>query len=175
MALTKDRKAEIVNETDRLLTQSKLTVMARYSGTSVKSMQSLRGQAKDSGTLVRVIKNRLVKKSMENSDKFKDISTDFLQGQLLYAFNEHDELAPAQVLANFAKTGLPLEFVGALTSDGQFMPADDVMALASLPGKEQLRAQLVGTIAGPISGMVNVLTGNVRGILNVLNARADTL
>jgi large subunit ribosomal protein L10 len=175
MALSKDRKAEIVLETDRLLAESKLTVMARYSGASVKSMQALRGQAKESDTLVRVIKNRLVKKSLESNDKFKDVSTDFLQGQLLYAFNEHDELAPAQVLANFAKTGTPLEFVGALTSDGQFMPADDVKALANLPSKEQLRAQLVGTIAGPISGVINVLTGNVRGILNVLNARADTL
>jgi large subunit ribosomal protein L10 len=175
MALTKDKKAEIVSETDRLLDSSKLTVMARYSGTSVKSMQSLRAQAKDSGALVRVIKNRLVKKSLENNDKFKDVSTDFLKGQLLYAFSEHDELAPAQVLANFAKTGTPLEFVGALTSDGQFMPAEDVKVLANLPGKEQLRAQLVGTIAGPISGVVNVLAGNVRGILNILNARADTL
>jgi len=175
MALTKDKKAKIVSETDRLLDSSKLTVMARYSGTSVKSMQSLRAQAKDSGTLVRVIKNRLVKKSLENNGKFKDVSTDFLQGQLLYAFSEHDELAPAQVLANFAKTETPLEFIGALTSDGQFMPADDVRTLANLPGKEQLRAQLVGTIAGPISGVVNVLASNVRGILNVLNARADTL
>jgi large subunit ribosomal protein L10 len=175
MALTKEKKAEIVSETDRLLTESKLTVMARYSGTSVKSMQALRGQAKDSGTLVRVIKNRLVKKTLETNDKFNDVSTDFLQGQLLYAFNKHDELAPAQVLANFAKTGAPLEFVGALTNDGQFMPADDVKALASLPAKEQLRSQLVGTIAGPINGLVNVLAGNVRGILNVLNARADTL
>lgn len=175
MALTKDKKNEIVAEVAQLLASSKMTVVATYPGTTVKAMQDLRLQARENGTQVRVIKNRLVKKAFEQADSHKTADTAVLTGQLLYAFNAEDEAAPAQVLASFAKTNPSLVFVGAFGADGAFMGADDVKALASLPGKQQLRAQLVGTIAAPLSGFVNVMAGNVRGVLNVLTARAESL
>lgn len=175
MALTKEKKAEVVSEIAQLLDDSKLTVMARYTGTSVSSMQQLRRDAADGGTQVRVVKNRLVKKALEKSQRFSDVDTSVLQGQLIYAFNAGDEVAPAQALATFAKTEPQIEFVGAFTADGQLILADDVKALAALPSKDQLRSMLVGTIAAPISGFVGVLSGNVRGVLNVLNARSEQL
>jgi large subunit ribosomal protein L10 len=175
MALSKDRKTEVVAEVGRLLVDSKLTVIAKYAGTSVKSLQALRAEAKQNGTKVSVVKNRLVIKALSDNDKFKDFDTSLLIGQLMYAFNADDEVAPAQVLANFAKSEPQIEFIGGINADGQLLSADDVKALASLPSKDQLRAQLVGTIAAPLSGFVNVLSGNVRGVLNVLNARAEQL
>ena len=175
MALSKDKKAEVVAEVSQLLNSSKLTVIAKYSGTSVKSMQQLRKTAKEGDTTISVVKNRLVKKAMQQTDKFAATDTSVLTGQLMYAFNSDDEVAPAQVIANFAKTEPQLEFIGGLNADGSLLSADDVKALASLPSKDQLRAQLAGTIAAPLSGFVNVLSGNVRGVLNVLNARADQL
>jgi large subunit ribosomal protein L10 len=175
MALSKDKKAEVINEVSELLDASKLTVVAKYSGTSVKSMQELRRAAKDSHTTISVVKNRLVKKAMGDNRKFADTDTSLLSGQLMYVFNSEDEVAPAQVVANFAKNEPQIEFVGAISADGSLLSTQDVKALASLPSKEQLRAQLVGTIAGPLSGFVNVMSGNVRGVLNVLNARADQL
>jgi large subunit ribosomal protein L10 len=175
MALSKDKKAEVVAEVNRLLSSSKLTVVAKYSGTSVKAMQQLRQAAKEGNTTISVVKNRLVKKAMQQTDKFADTDTSLLTGQLMYAFNSEDEAAPAQVIASFAKTEPQLEFIGGLDADGSLLSAEDIKALASLPGKDQLRAQLAGTIAAPLSGFVNVLSGNVRGVLNVLNARADQL
>lgn len=175
MALSKDKKAEVVSEVAELVNNSKMTVIAKYSGTSVKSMQHLRSQSRDNGTEVHVVKNRLFKKALEQNEKFKGIDTDLLNGQLLYAFNSEDEVAPAQNLAAFAKEQPQIEFVGGINADGQFLGADDIKALASLPSKDQLRAQLVGTIGAPLSGFVNVLSGNVRGVLNVLNARAAKL
>src|SRR5487761_1317760 len=103
MALSKDKKAEVLEQVAELLNDSKLTVMAQYAGTSVKSMQQLRAQSQESGTTVRVVKNRLFKKALEGNDKFKDIDLNLLSGQLLFAFNAHDEVAPAQNLAAFAK------------------------------------------------------------------------
>jgi len=175
MALSKDKKAEVVSEVSQLLNTSKLTVVAKYSGTSVKSMQALRRMAKDDNTKISVIKNRLVKKALEQSEKFANTDTGMFSGQLMYAFNASDEVAPAQVIANFAKAEPQIEFVGGLAADGSLLSADDIKALASLPSKDQLRAQLVGTIAAPLSGFVNVMSGNVRGVLNVLNARADQI
>src|SRR5262249_47755494 len=150
MALSKEKKAEVLDEIVNLLADSKLTVMAQYTGTSVKSMQQLRANARGNGTIVKIFKNRLVKKALSSSDTFKNTDQDALNGQLLYAFNSQDEIAPAQALAAFAKNEPQLTFVGAINSDGQFLSAEDVKSLAALPTKDQLRAQLVGTISAPV-------------------------
>lgn len=175
MALTKEKKADVIRTTSDLLAGSKLTVVAKYQGTSVKSLQQLRKDASADGTKVQVIKNRLFKLALAGDERFKGIDPSLLNGQLIYAFNDEDEVAPAQGLAKFAKNEPQLEFVGAITADGRFLAAEDVKALADLPSKEQLRAMLVGTIAAPLSGFVNVMSGNVRGVLNVLSARASQL
>jgi large subunit ribosomal protein L10 len=175
MALSKDKKAEVVAEVSQLLKDSKLTVVAKYSGTSVKSLQELRRQGKENGTVITVAKNRLVKKALEQDERFKDLDVNLLSGQLMYAFNADDEVAPAQTLSNFAKNEPQIEFVGGLDADGRMLAAEDIKALAGLPSKDQLRAQLAGTIAAPLSGFLNVMAGNVRGILNALNARAEQI
>lgn len=175
MALSKDKKNEVVSEVTSLLSNSKLTVIAKYGGTSVSSMQALRHQAKESGTQIKVVKNRLFKLALAAEPKFKDVTTGDLTGQLLYAFNSEDEVAPAQSLAAFAKTESQIQFVGGLSEDGSFIDAVDIAALANLASKDSLRAQLAGTIAAPLSGFVNVMAGNVRGVLNVLNARSEQI
>lgn len=175
MPLTKDQKDQIVEEVSSLLAESKLTVIAKYQGTDVKQMQELRRNARDSATSIKVVKNRLVKIAIKKDERFKDVDLSQVNGQLMYGFNAQDEVAPAQVIAKFAKTNRNIEFIGGLTADGQLISPDDVNALANLPSKDQLRAQLVGTIAGPLSGFVGVLTGNVRSVLTVLNARAESI
>lgn len=175
MSLTKDDKNQVIVDVSELLSQSKLTVVAQYEGTSVKQMQELRRSAKETGTVVKVVKNRLVRQAMLATDALKETDTGVLTGQLLYAFNAEDEVAPAQALANFAKKNPTIVFVGAFQADGQFMAVEDVKSLAALPSKDQLRAQLVGTLGAPLSGFVSVLSGNIRGVLNVMSARAEAI
>lgn len=175
MALTKDEKNQVVADVSELLAHSKLTVVAQYQGTGVKQMQELRRSARETGTVVKVVKNRLVRQALLATDGLKETDSSVLTGQLLYAFNAEDEVAPAQALANFAKKNPTIEFVGAITPEGQFMAVDDVKSLAALPSKDQLRAQLVGTLGAPLSGFVNVLSGNIRGVLNVMSARAEAI
>jgi len=175
MALSREKKEKAIAEIAELLNSSKLTVFAYYPGTSVKAMQELRMQAKDGGTRIKVIKNRLFKRALDTNDKLKGTNVIDLKGQLLYAFNPHDEVAPAQVLASFARSNPQIAFVGAITDDGQYLGAADVQALANLPTKDQLRGQLVGLISTPVSGMVNVMAGNIRSIMHVMRARADNL
>ena len=68
-----------------------------------------------------------------------------------------------------------MQFVAGITEDAQLLSGDDVKVLSDLPPKDQLRAQLAGTLSAPARGLVTVLTGNLRGVVNALNARAEAL
>ena len=166
MALTKQKKNEVVAELSELLAGSKMTVVAAYPGTTVKAMQALRKAARSNGTQLKVVKNRLVIKAIQASDALKAADTSSLQGQLLYAFNNQDEVAPAQTLADFMKTNPNLEFVGAISAEGKFLSKDEVKALATLPSKNELIAQVVATLASPLNDVVNALSGNLHALLD---------
>src|SRR5579862_3333762 len=150
MALTRDKKNDVVAEVAELLKDSKVTVMAKYQGTSVKSMQKLRRDARDKGTKILVVKNRLLKKAIEGDERFKDVDTSAITGQLMYAFNPSDEVASAQALANFAKDQPQIEFIGALSAEGRLLDATEVKTLASLPSKNELIAQTVAMLLSPV-------------------------
>jgi large subunit ribosomal protein L10 len=172
MALTRNEKNEVVDEVTQLLKESKLTVVAKYQGTSVKSMQELRKSSRDNGTRVVVIKNRLFKKAAEADERFKDTDLNALTGQLMYAFNSEDEVAPAQSLANFAKNEPQIEFVAALTAEGKLLPPEEVKVLASLPSKNQLIAQTVTMLLSPVNDVTNALSGNLHALLDGVSAKA---
>lgn len=172
MALTKQKKQEVVSEIADLLASSKMTVVAAYPHTTVKAMQALRKQARSNGTAVRVVKNRLVIKAIQQNDKLKGADTSTLNGQLMYAFNGDDEVAPAQIIAEFMKTNPTLEFVGAISADGTFLSREEVTALAALPGKSQLIAEVVAMLNSPLNDVVNALSGNLHALLDGVEAKA---
>ncbi|MBI2592476.1 50S ribosomal protein L10 [Candidatus Saccharibacteria bacterium] len=175
MALSREKKEQMVAQLQALLADSKLTVIAKYQGTPVKSMQQLRSSAAVQGSLLKVAKNRLFKIALASDGRFKNVDTSQFQGQLLYGFNNHDEVAPARSLSEFTKTNPHIEFVAGLNPDGTVLSADELKSLANLPSKEVLRAQLISTISAPVSGFVNVLAGNIRSLMNVLNARSEVI
>ncbi|CAN5446739.1 50S ribosomal protein L10 [soil metagenome] len=172
MALTKQKKDEVVAEISALLGQSKMTVIAQYQGTTVKAIQALRKDAKTNGTKVSVVKNRLVIKAIQSTESIKDVDVSALKGQLLYAFNSADEVAPASALATFAKTNPSIQFVGAITAEGKFIGADEVKALAALPSKNDLIAQVIATLLSPVHDVTNALSGNLHALLDGIEAKA---
>jgi large subunit ribosomal protein L10 len=172
MALSKDKKHEVVAEVVDSLKTSKMTVVAKYQGTTVKAIQQLRRDSRAGGTKLRVVKNRLVVKALQEVDALKDVDTSALQGQLLYAFNTADEVAPAQALATFAKLNPTIEFVGAITEQGKFISADEVKALALLPSRDQLIGQVLATLSSPLNDVVNGLSGNLHALLDGVEAKA---
>ena len=172
MALSKTQKDDVVSEVSDLLSTSKMTVVAKYQGTTVKTLQTLRREARANGTRVKVVKNRLAIKAVQQNSTLKDADTSALQGMLLYAFNADDEVAPAQILSKFAKANPTLEFVGAITGEGKFIGAADVKALANLPSKNELIAQVVATLMSPVHDVTNALSGNLHALLDGVEAKA---
>ena len=172
MSLTKNMKDEVVAAVADLLSASKMTVVVKYEGTTVKALQQLRREARDSGTKVKVVKNRLVIKALQANDTLKTVETSELKGQLLYAFNSQDEVAPAKALATFAKLNPTIEFVGGITPEGKFVGADEIKALAALPSKNELIAQVVATLLSPVNDITNALSGNLHALLDGIEAKA---
>jgi large subunit ribosomal protein L10 len=173
MDLTKDKKHEVVKEVVDALSESKMTVVAKYQGTTVKAIQQLRRDSRAGGTKLRVVKNRLAIKALQSVDALKDVDTSALNGQLLYAFNTVDEVAPAQALATFAKLNPSIEFVGAISAEGKFLSADDVKSLATMPSKNEMIAQVIATLASPLNDSLNALSGNLHALLDGIEAKAS--
>jgi large subunit ribosomal protein L10 len=172
MALTKQQKNDVVSEVADMLASSKMTVVAKYEGTTVKAIQQLRRDAKANGTKVHVVKNRLVIKALQANDTLKDVDTSSITGMLLYAFNSEDEVAPAKALADFAKANPTIEFVGAITPEGKFASPAEVKALADLPSKDQLIAQVVAQLLSPVHDVTNALSGNLHALLDGVSEKA---
>jgi large subunit ribosomal protein L10 len=172
LALTKDKKQSVVAELSELLGSSKMTVVSKYKGVNVKALQQLRRQGKSSGTKIKVFKNRLVKRALADNKALSGVETGELKEMLLYSFNATDEVAPAKAIAEFAKTNPALEFVGAISAEGKFLSAEEVKALASLPSREQLIAQVVATLLSPVNDVTNALSGNLHGLLDALATKA---
>jgi large subunit ribosomal protein L10 len=170
MAISRSAKEKAVDTLSQELGSLSLAVMTDYRGLTVKETEELRAKLREEGITYKVTKNTLLKLAVQNTDALKDVNLDVFTGPMALAIGSGDEIAPARVIFQFAKEHKALEIVGAITAEGRVLSAQDVKALATLPSREQLLGQLVGTIAAPLSGFVGVMSGNVRSIINVLNA-----
>ena len=173
MAISKDKKNELVADLTELLERAKTTVYAKYQGLTVAELQELRKAARDAGVKIKVVKNRLVKVAMGQIAVYKDTDTTGLTGQLLYAVSDADEVAPAKVLAEFAKKHSALSLAGGFSDAGNSLSEEDVKALAAMPTKNELIAQVVAQLLSPATDSVSALAGGLPGIVSGLEAHAN--
>ena len=169
--LTRSQKEEVVKDLTEKIKASKSIVFADYSGVKTNDINELKSRLKKEGTNLRVIKKKLVDLSLKNAKIEVDIKS--LPGQLAITISDNDEVAPARVLSKFAKENENLKILGGVLGVKE-MSAKEVSDLAKLPSKEEMLAKLVGTLNAPLTGLVNVLSGNTRGLVTVLKAIADS-
>ena len=172
MAISKDKKQALVRELTELFANAKGTAVAKYQGISVAELQDLRKSARAAGVTIKVVKNRLVRVAMSDSKTYKDTDSSALLGQLLYAFSADDEVASAKVLDEFAKTHPTLELVAGFSGEGLAQSDADVKALAGLPSKHQLIAEVVAQLLSPVHDTTNALSGNLHALLDGIEAKA---
>lgn len=173
MAISKEKKNTLVADLTELLSNAKTTVYAKYQGLTVAEIQELRKAAREAGVKIKVVKNRLVKVAMGQIAVYKDTDTTGLTGQLLYAVSADDEVMPAKVLAEFAKKHDALSLVGGFNDLGVSLSTDDVKALAAMPSKNELIAQVVAQLLSPATDSVSALAGGLSGIVSGLEAHAN--
>ncbi|MCX6804609.1 MAG: 50S ribosomal protein L10 [Patescibacteria group bacterium] len=168
MAKTRKQKEADVKVLAEAFTSSKIAVMTDYRGLDVPSINDLRNKLREAGISYKVSKNTLVKVAIAQTE-LKKADHSVFTGPMAIAFGQ-DEAQTCKVIADFAKTNENLEIIGGIDESGNTISRENILALAKLPSREILTAQVVGTIAAPLSGFVRVLNGNITQVLHVLNA-----
>jgi len=171
MALTKQQKEQIVKSLVEDIQNAKSFVISDYNGLTVNDTQELRQKAKDQGVKFQAVKKTLLNLALEQA-KVEGIDPKQLEGSLSIALGLEDEVAPAKIVAEFAKEHEEVKILSGML-DSKLMSQEEVMALSKIPSKDELLAKVVGSINAPVSGFVNVLAGNLRGLVNVLNSIKD--
>lgn len=153
MALNLQEKQAVVAEVSEQVAQAETMVLAEYRGIEVGDITKLRADARSAGVYFRVVKNTLARRAVQGTP-FEALS-DQMVGPLVYSISA-DPVAAAKVVFEFAKTNDKL-VVKAGAYNGKVLDVAAVNALATIPGKEVLLAQLCGLLQSPVSGLARVL------------------
>lgn len=172
MAITREKKGELVSEYTEKLRRSQAVIVSEYRGLTTKQLQDLRRELRAGGSEMVVAKNTLISRAL--SEVGMPAPETLFKGPAAFTFCYTDVAAPAKSLNKWARDSKILVVKGGLLGQSVF-DASGVTQLAELPGREQLLGQVVGVLQAPISGLVNVLAGTLRGLVNVLNAHMDQL
>ncbi|MCC6611366.1 MAG: 50S ribosomal protein L10 [Burkholderiales bacterium] len=153
MGLNLDEKKAAVAEISARIAQAQSVVVAEYRGLEVEGMTELRRKARASGVYLRVLKNTLARRAVKDTP-FEKLA-DQMAGPLIYGISS-DPVASAKVLSDFAKANEKV-VVKAGAMPGSLLSAAEVKSLATMPSREELLAQLLGTMQEPIAKLARTL------------------
>ncbi|MBU1039352.1 50S ribosomal protein L10 [Patescibacteria group bacterium] len=172
MAKSRSSKVATANSLSQSLTTAKGIVMADFTGLGVKDLQELRKILRDKGISYEVVKRTVLKRSLVSAGLKEASEVSLPNGSVSLAVSQVDEVEAAKLLADYGKSHDKFKILGGIL-EKVFVNADKVNELAKLPSKQELLGQVVGTIAAPLSGFVNVLQGNLRGLVQVFKAMSS--
>jgi large subunit ribosomal protein L10 len=153
LSLNIEEKKEVVAEVSQRLAKAQAVVLAEYRGLAVEQITVLRSQARASGVYLRVLKNTLARRAVQGTP-FEKLS-DQMVGPLAYGISD-DPVAAAKVLHTYAKGNDKLVIKGGAMPN-YVMTAKEIGNLATLPGREELLARVLGTMQAPVAKFVQTL------------------
>ena len=167
MAVSKAEKQTELAELEKAFRQADTAVLVDYRGITVPQVTELRRRIKAAGARYLVVKNTLAKRATAGTS-FESLNA-YFKGTTALVSTSTDPVAMAKTLSTFAKTA-PVLKVKAAVVQGQAVAASAVDELAAMPTKPELYAKLLYVLNAPAQGLVTVLSGVQRGLLNVLVA-----
>ena len=169
MPKTRQEKAVILRDISERIKRSKSFFFAKYSSINAEESSRIRQDLKSQQSEYLVAKKTLIELALKENE-VKGVDVKSLEGQVAVIFGYEDEITPVKALDKFIKEKKEkMEFLGGIL-EGKFIDAGQVKQLAGLPSKQELYAQIVGSINAPVSGFVNALAGNLRNVVYVLKA-----
>lgn len=171
--LTRAEKGERISALSEKLSRSKAAFVVDFIGMNVEQVTSLRKSLAKSDCEMRVVRNTLARRAlMDHPDAEKALDGE-LVGTNAFIFAYSDASATAKALTEYAKDIEALKIKTGVM-DGQKLDSEKIKYLATLPGKDELRAQLLALMMAPATNMVRVINAVPSGFLNVMNAYKDT-
>ncbi|MCF4098690.1 50S ribosomal protein L10 [Maritalea mediterranea] len=167
--MDKAEKRELVSSLQDAFNASGSVVVAHYSGLSVAKMEDLRVQMKQAGGQVKVAKNRLAKRALENAE-IADFS-EFLTGPTVLTYAE-DPITAAKISAKFAKANDKYVILGGAMGETK-LDAAAVAALSELPSLDELRAKIAGMLTQPAAKIASVLQAPGGQVARVVSAYSE--
>jgi large subunit ribosomal protein L10 len=153
LSLNRNEKAAVITDVGRQAARAQTLALAEYRGLTVENLNKLRVDARSKGVYLHVLKNTLARRAVAGTPF--EVAQGAMVGPLIYGFSD-DPVAAAKVIADFAKTNDKLVIKGGAYA-GKVLNADGVKALASIPSREVLIAQVAGLLKSPIQRMAGVL------------------
>ena len=163
--MARPEKEAAVEELKSNIEGSTIAIVTQYKGITVEEVTILRAQLRENNVVYKVYKNTLAKRALDDLG-FSE-AVEFMEGPIAWAFCS-DPVTPAKLLKEFSKNVKAIVMRGGIL-DGKPVGADQLNALAVLPSKDQLLAQVVGTIAMPMRNLVGALSAVPRNMVNVLD------
>jgi len=162
-----EAKTDSIEEFKQLMRDCSVAISTDYSGLDVTTMSSFRTALRENGIKFKVVKNSLFKIAADQAEWPQ--MRDLLDGPTGIAFGYGEEQLPAKIISDFIReNGSDLEVKLALIGT-QILSTEEVKLLASLPGREELVARLVGQLHGQLAGLVFTLNSPLVGTARVLN------
>lgn len=165
MALSKEQKKNIVKQLKENIAEHQVMVFVSVKGLKASELFELRKQLRESDCLLSVVKKTLLAIAFKETKI--EIDEKELDGQVALIFGFKDQVMPAKTAYQFSLKNNNLKILGGFLED-KFKNAEDIIALAKIPSKQELLARIIGSIRAPISGLANVLQGNIKGLVYVL-------
>ena len=170
MAISKERKEELVAQYSEWLKQSQATILAEYSGMTMQNIDALRAKIREAGGEFHIVKNTLGMLAFEKAGL--SLPENFFTGSTAVCFAFKDAPAVAKAMTDFARTVDALKVKGGYL-DNRPITAEGVKALADLPPLPVVRAQLLGTLLAPASKLVRTLAEPGRQVAAVIKAYSE--
>ena len=163
-----EKVAEVQAITERLQSAQSL-VLADFTGLTVHQMTDFRAQCREKNIDCRVVKNRLAIRAADAAEL--SFLKDHLKGPTALVFGPESQVGPAKLVIEFAKDNDKMQVKGGLV-DGQYLDADQVLALSKVPSKDELIAKMMGSINSPLTGLAMVMNGVISGLARAIDAVA---
>ena len=166
MAIRKEEKIKIVDNLIEKLAKIKIAILINYSGLNTEQLFNLREKLEEKESELKVIKNNLIQKALKSAKI--EIDPDIIKGPIALIFSFSNELEPTKIVYQFSKIEEKPQILGGIYKN-EFIDTEMIEKLAKIPERPVLEAQLVGSIAAPISKLVYSLKGNLYSLVSILS------
>ena len=165
MSKSRSQKTELLEKYKEILQRKEGYFLINSDKADTQTTTGLKIQLKDVGANIAIVKNSIFKVALQETEQ--PLNTQTFDGPTAIIYFDEDPTAPAKLIKEIQKKTTLFDARGGVY-EGEFLTAEKVMQLAEIPSKEILLGKLLGTMSAPVSGFMNALTGNVRGLTMVL-------